>query len=179
MKVLFFSTSKNVNYLQNVLLKLEVEEKGALASIWVDDDEYVAEHPNVNVGFVTHEKEPILPFFDKILSGCTAKRLLELAPKLVEKGRLKSLTVGNITVEEAKQAAEMMYTGRTIPVLPIIEWDEKPIGDVGELTMALSDLIWEDLVQRHTGSRFLMCKRNPNGRICGQNWCCILKSESE
>ncbi|KAJ0479425.1 putative aminotransferase class IV [Helianthus annuus] len=130
MKVLFFSTSKNVNYLQNVLLKLEVEEKGALASIWVDDDEYVAEHPNVNVGFVTHEKEPILPFFDKILSGCTAKRLLELAPKLVEKGRLKSLTVGNITVEEAKQAAEMMYTGRTIPVLPIIEWDEKPIGDV-------------------------------------------------
>ncbi|XP_035837735.1 D-amino-acid transaminase, chloroplastic isoform X2 [Helianthus annuus] len=130
MKVLFFSTSKNVNYLQNVLLKLEVEEKGALASIWVDDDEYVAEHPNVNVGFVTHEKELILPFFDKILSGCTAKRLLELAPKLVEKGRLKSLTVGNITVEEAKQAAEMMYTGRTIPVLPIIEWDEKPIGDV-------------------------------------------------
>ncbi|KAJ0463386.1 putative aminotransferase class IV [Helianthus annuus] len=121
MKVLFFSTSKNVNYLPNVLLKLEVEEKGALASIWVDDDEYVAEHPNVNVGFVTHEKELILPFFDKILSG----------------------------------------------------WK------VGELTMALSDLMWEDLVRRHTGSRFLMCKRNPNGRICGQNWCCILKSESE
>ncbi|KAM0046653.1 putative aminodeoxychorismate lyase, D-amino-acid transaminase [Helianthus debilis subsp. tardiflorus] len=75
----------------------------------------------------------------------------------------------------------MMYIGRTIPVLPIIEWDEKPIGDgkVGELTMALSDLLWEDLVRRHTGSRFLMCKRNPNGGICGQNWCCILKSEYE
>ncbi|KAM0012537.1 putative aminotransferase class IV, aminotransferase-like, PLP-dependent enzyme [Helianthus debilis subsp. tardiflorus] len=157
------------------------EGKGALASIWVDDDEYVAERPNVNVGFVTHEKELILPFFDKMLSGYTAKRLLELAPKLVENGRLKSVTVGNITVEEAKQAAEMMYTGRTIPVLPIIEWDEKPIDDgkVGELTMVLSDLILEDLVRRHTGSRFLMCKRNPNRRICGQNWCCILKSESE
>ncbi|MFS7905228.1 putative aminotransferase class IV, aminotransferase-like, PLP-dependent enzymes [Helianthus anomalus] len=138
MKVLFFSTSKNVNYLPNVSLKLEVEEKGALASIWVDDDEYVAEHPNVNVGFVTHEKELILLFFDKILSRCTAKWLLKLAPKLVEKG-----------------------------------------GKVGELTMALSDLIWEDLVRRHTGSRFFMGKRNPNGRICGQNWCCILKSESE
>ncbi|KAM0063371.1 putative aminodeoxychorismate lyase [Helianthus debilis subsp. tardiflorus] len=148
MKVPLFATSKNVNYLPNVLSKLEAEEKGAFASIWVDDDGYVAEGPNVNVGFVTREKELILPFFDKILSGCTAKRLLELAPKLVENGRLKSVTVGNITVEEAKQAAEMMYIGSTLPVLPIIEWDEKPIGDgkVGELTMALSDLVWEDMV---------------------------------
>ncbi|KAK1439614.1 hypothetical protein QVD17_05434 [Tagetes erecta] len=148
MKVPLFATSKNVNYLPNVLSKLEAEEKGAFASIWVDDDGYVAEGPNVNVGFVTSEKELILPFFDKILSGCTAKRLLELAPKLVENGSLKSVKIGNLTVEEAKQAAEMMYIGSTLPLLPIIEWDEKPIGDgkVGELTMALSDLVWEDMV---------------------------------
>lgn len=148
MKVPLFATSKNVNYLPNVLSKLEAEEKGAFASIWVDDDGYVAEGPNVNVAFVTHENELILPFFEKILSGCTAKRLLELAPKLVENGRLKSVTVGNITVEEAKKAAEMMYVGSTLPVLPIIEWDDTPIGNgkVGELTMALSDLVWEDMV---------------------------------
>lgn len=148
MKVPLFATSKNVNYLPNVLSKLEAEEKGAFASIWVDDDGYVAEGPNVNVGFVTHEKELILPYFDKILSGCTAKRLLELAPRLVENGRLKSVKVGNITVEDAKRADEMMYIGSTLPVLSIIEWDEKPIGDgkVGELTMALSDLVWEDMV---------------------------------
>lgn len=129
MKVPLFATSKNVNYLPNVLSKLEAEEKGAFASIWVDDDGYVAEGPNVNVGFVTHENELILPFFDKILSGCTAKRLLELAPKLVENGRLKSVKTANITVEEAKGAAEMMYIGSTLPVLPIIEWDGKAIGD--------------------------------------------------
>ncbi|KAL8237907.1 hypothetical protein R6Q59_018988 [Mikania micrantha] len=148
MKVPLFATSKNVNYLPNVLSKLEAEEKGAFASIWVDDDGYVAEGPNVNVGFVTREKELILPFFDKILSGCTAKRLLELAPKLVENGSLKKVKVGNITVEDAKEAAEMMYIGSTLPLLPILEWDEKPIGDgkVGELTMALSDLVWEDMV---------------------------------
>ncbi|KAM0061241.1 putative aminodeoxychorismate lyase, D-amino-acid transaminase [Helianthus debilis subsp. tardiflorus] len=42
----------------------------------------------------------------------------------------------------------MMYIGSTLPVLPIIEWDEKPIGDgkVEELTMVLSDLVWEDMV---------------------------------
>lgn len=148
MKVPLFATSKNVNYLPNVLSKLEAEEKGAFASIWVDDEGYVAEGPNVNVAFVTHDKELILPFFEKILSGCTAKRLLELAPKLVENGRLKSVKIGNITVEEAKKAAEMMYVGSTLPVLPIIEWDDTPIGDgkVGELTMALSDLVWDDMV---------------------------------
>ncbi|KAI3509814.1 hypothetical protein L1887_25337 [Cichorium endivia] len=148
MKVPLFATSKNVNYLPNVLSKLEAEEKGAFASIWVDDDGYVAEGPNVNVAFVTHDNELILPFFEKILSGCTAKRLLELAPKLVENGRLKSVKTGNITVEEAKKAAEMMYVGSTLPVLPIIEWDDSPIGNgkVGELTMALSDLVWEDMV---------------------------------
>lgn len=124
-----FATSKNVNYLPNVLSKLEAEEKGAFASIWIDDEGYIAEGPNVNVAFITHDKELILPFFDKILSGCTALRLLELAPKLVEQGRLKSVRTANLTLEEAKGAAEMMYVGSTLPVLPIITWDDKPIGD--------------------------------------------------
>lgn len=129
MKTPLFATSKNVNYLPNVLSKMEAEEKGAFASIWVDEEGYIAEGPNVNVAFITHDKELISPFFDKILSGCTAKRLLELAPKLVEDGRLKSVRIANLTVEEAKGAAEMMYVGSTLPLLPIVEWDEKPIGD--------------------------------------------------
>lgn len=124
-----FATSKNVNYLPNVLSKLEAEEKGAFASIWIDDEGYIAEGPNVNVAFITHDKELILPFFDKILSGCTALRLLQLAPKLVEQGSLKSVKTANLTVEEAKGAAEMMYVGSTLPILPIITWDDKPIGD--------------------------------------------------
>lgn len=148
MKSPLFATMKNVNYLPNVLSKMEAEEKGAFASIWVDEEGYIAEGPNVNVAFVTHDKELILPCFDKILGGCTAKRLLELAPRLVEQGRLKGVKTGNLTVEEAKGAAEMMYVGSTLPLLPIVSWDEQPIGDgnVGELTLALSDLIWDDMV---------------------------------
>lgn len=148
MKSPIFATSKNVNYLPNVLSKLEAEEKGAFASIWIDEEGYIAEGPNVNVAFITHDKELLFPFFDKILSGCTAKRLLELAPKLVEQGRLKSVRISNVTVEEAKGAAEMMFIGSTLPLLPIIMWDEQPIGNgnVGELTLALSDLVWDDMV---------------------------------
>ncbi|XP_024022738.1 D-amino-acid transaminase, chloroplastic isoform X1 [Morus notabilis] len=148
MKAPQFATMKNVNYLPNVLSVMEAEEKGAVASIWVDEEGYVAEGPNVNVAFITREKELIVPFFDKILSGCTVKRLLELAPKLVEEGRLQDVKLANVTVEEAKSAAEMMYVGSTLPVLPIIMWDDQPIRDgrVGELTMELSNLLWDDMV---------------------------------
>ncbi|KAJ0103557.1 hypothetical protein Patl1_04732 [Pistacia atlantica] len=156
MKPPLFATMKNVNYLPNVLAKMEAEEHGASASIWIDEAGYIAEGPNVNVGFITHDKELILPHFDKILGGCTAKRLLELAPKLVEQGRLKSIKTANLTIEEAKNEAEMMYIGSTLPILPIIKWDEQPIGDgkVGELSMALSDLLWEDMVAGPETQRF-------------------------
>ncbi|KAK1275513.1 hypothetical protein QJS04_geneDACA022470 [Acorus gramineus] len=148
MKSPLFATMKNVNYLPNVLSKMEAEEKGTFASIWVDDEGYIAEGPNVNVAFITKDKELVLPSFDKILSGCTAKRLLALAPKLVENGRLGSVSTRDITLGEAKDAAEMMFVGSGLPILPIIEWDEQHVGDglVGELTMALSDLLWEDML---------------------------------
>lgn len=88
------------------------------------------------MAFITLEKELILPPFDKILSSCTAKRLLKLAPKFVEQGNLKSVKVANLTVEEAKGAAEMMFVGSALPVLPIVEWDDKLIGD-GKLLYSL------------------------------------------
>ncbi|XP_047335139.1 D-amino-acid transaminase, chloroplastic-like isoform X2 [Impatiens glandulifera] len=143
-----FATMKNVNYLPNVLSVMEAQDKGAFASIWIDNNGFIAEGPNVNVAFITHDKELVLPSFDNILRGCTAKRLLELAPEFVKDGRLKSVRTGDITVEEGKGCAEMMFVGSTLPLLPIVEWDDKPIGDgeVGELTMALCDLLWEDMV---------------------------------
>nr|ACJ84969.1 unknown [Medicago truncatula] len=157
MKAPLFATMKNVNYLPNVLSVLEAEEKGAFGSIWIDEVGYIAEGPNVNVAFITQEKELVMPFFDNILYGCTAKRLLELAPKLVDQGVLKSVTTKNMTVE-ARGAVEMMYVGSTLPVLPIIMWDDQPIGDgkVGELTMLLSDLLWDDMVAGPDTQRILV-----------------------
>lgn len=124
-----FATMKNVNYLPNVLSKMEAEAKGAFAAIWVDEEGYIAEGPNVNVAFINHDKELLLPLFDKILSGCTVKRLLTLVPKLIEQGHLKGARTANLTVEEAKGAVEMMFVGSTLPVLPIIMWDDQRIGD--------------------------------------------------
>ncbi|VAH59456.1 unnamed protein product [Triticum turgidum subsp. durum] len=142
-----FATMKNVNYLPNVLSIMDAEERGAFASVWVDEQGYVAEGPMVNVAFVTQGGELVLPVFDKILSGCTAKRMLALAPKLVEAGLLKGVSTQHITAADAKRSVEMAFVGSGLPVLPIVEWDGQPIGDgkVGKLMLALSDLLWEDM----------------------------------
>ncbi|KAG8052481.1 hypothetical protein GUJ93_ZPchr0001g29627 [Zizania palustris] len=147
MKPPLFATMKNVNYLPNVLSIMDAEDRGAFASVWVDDEGHVAEGPMVNVAFVTEDGELVLPAFDKILSGCTAKRLLALAPKLVDDGLLKGVTTRHIAADEAKRSAEMAFVGSGLPVLPIVEWDGQPIGDgkVGKVMLALSDELWEDM----------------------------------
>ncbi|PIA42673.1 hypothetical protein AQUCO_02000251v1, partial [Aquilegia coerulea] len=142
-----FATMKNVNYLPNVLSKMEAEEKGGFAAIWLDEDGYIAEGPNMNVAFVTKENELLMPSFDKILSGCTARRVLSLSELLVREGKLSGIRVGNVTMEEGKKACEMMLIGSGILVRPVLQWDEQIIGDgkEGPVAQALMDLVLEDM----------------------------------
>ncbi|CAN1218739.1 D-amino-acid transaminase, chloroplastic [Linum perenne] len=142
-----FATMKSVNYLPNVLSKMEGEEKGAFAAIWLDEDGFIAEGPNMNVGFVTKGKELVMPRFDKILSGCTAKRVLKLAEGLVREGKLAGIKVGDVSVEEGKEADEMMLIGSGILVRPVIQWDQQVIGDgkEGPIADALLNMVLEDM----------------------------------
>ncbi|WCJ29835.1 D-aminoacid aminotransferase-like PLP-dependent enzymes superfamily protein [Euphorbia peplus] len=128
-------------------VKMEAEEKGAFAAIWLDNDGFIAEGPNMNVAFVTREKDLVMPDFDQILSGCTAKRVLTLAEGLVNGGNIRKVEVRNVTVEEGKKADEMMLIGSGILVRPVVQWDEQMIGDgkEGSVTMALLNLIVEDM----------------------------------
>ncbi|KAJ9183488.1 hypothetical protein P3X46_007333 [Hevea brasiliensis] len=142
-----FATMKSVNYLPNVLSKMEAEENGAFAAIWLDNDGFIAEGPNMNVAFVTKDKELLMPHFDKILSGCTAKRVLTLAEVLVREGKLHGVKMGNVTVEKGKKADEMMLIGSGILVRPVVQWDDQIIGNgkEGPITLALLNLILEDM----------------------------------
>uniref|UniRef100_A0A803QFF3 Reverse transcriptase domain-containing protein n=1 Tax=Cannabis sativa TaxID=3483 RepID=A0A803QFF3_CANSA len=144
-----FATTKSVNYLPNVLSKMEAEEEGAFAGIWLDNEGFVAEGPNMNVAFVTKQNELLMPNFDKILSGCTANRILSLAEGLVSEGKLGGIRVGNVSVEEGKKnTTEMMLIGSFILVLPVIQWDDHIIGngaEEGSIAQALFNLIIEDM----------------------------------
>lgn len=124
-----FAVMKNVNYLPNALSKMEAEENDAYAAIWLDNDGYVAEGPNMNVAFVTKENELLMPKFDKILGGCTAKRVLTLAECLVKEGKLKGIRIENVSPEEGKKADEMMLIGSGVLVRSVVQWDDHTIGD--------------------------------------------------
>ncbi|TKY74575.1 D-amino-acid transaminase [Spatholobus suberectus] len=142
-----FATTKSVNYLPNVLSKMEAEEVGAFVGIWLDGDGFVAEGPSMNVAFVSKEKELIMPQSDKILSGCTAKRVLTLAECLVREGKLRGIRMKNVTLEEGKNADEMMLLGSGILVRPVVQWDEQIIGcgKEGLITQTLLNLVIEDM----------------------------------
>lgn len=142
-----FAVMKSVNYLPNVLSKVEAEESGAYAAIWLDFDGFTAEGPNMNVAFVTKEKVLLMPEFDKILSGRTALRVLVLAESLVREGKLKGIEVRKVTVEEGKRADEMMLIGSGVLVRPVVRWDDQIIGDGtdGPIAQALLSLIIEDM----------------------------------
>ncbi|XP_074276513.1 D-amino-acid transaminase, chloroplastic [Silene latifolia] len=150
-----FATMKSVNYLPNVLCKMEAEEMGFFASIWMDDLGFVAEGPNMNVAFVTSEKELIMPRFNKILSGCTANRVLVLARELLMKGELRKVSVRDVTIDEGKQAEEMMLIGSGVLVTPVIQWDDQIIGNgkEGPIAGALLGLILEDMESGPSGVR--------------------------
>ncbi|XP_002982973.2 D-amino-acid transaminase, chloroplastic [Selaginella moellendorffii] len=143
-----FATMKNVNYLPNALSKLEAESQGAFAAIWLDDEGFVAEGPNVNVAFISKSRELLVPEFDKILSGCTARRTVALAPKLVESGVLSAVKVTKISPEQAKDCPEMMLIGSTLPITPVVKWDGQVIGngEAGPATIALRNLVVDDIL---------------------------------
>jgi 4-amino-4-deoxychorismate lyase len=123
-----FAVMKSVNYLPNALTKIEGEENDSFTGIWLDDEGFIAEGSNMNVAFVTKGKEILVPRFDKILSGCTAKRVLTLAQQLVADGRLSGILSRNVSVQEGKAADEMMLIGSGILVKPVVQWDDQIIG---------------------------------------------------
>lgn len=141
----FFARTKSTNYLPNVLVVLEAKDKGADNGIFIDERGMIAESSNMNVGFVTKDGIFRHPAFDAILSGITIHRVLEFARRLVQQRELKEVRIGDIPVNEGRQAAEMMLIGSSIKVAPVVQWDGQPIGDgkPGRVTRKLLEM-WND-----------------------------------
>jgi 4-amino-4-deoxychorismate lyase len=142
-----YAITKSTNYLPNVLMQMEAREAGLDNGVFLDDEGFVGESSNMNVAFVTRDGVFRHPRFDHILSGCTSRRLLELAPALQERQLITGVEVCDIPVADAHAAREMMLIGSSVKVAPIVEWDEAPIhdGKPGPVTKALFDLLEEDM----------------------------------
>jgi 4-amino-4-deoxychorismate lyase len=142
-----YAITKSTNYLPNVLMQMEAKKAGLDNGVFLDESGNVGESSNMNVAFVTPDGVFRHPKFDRILSGCTSLRLLELAPALVAQGLVAAVEVCDIPVAEARGALEMMLIGSSIKVAPIVEWDGARIGDgrPGPVAKALLALLEDDM----------------------------------
>ncbi|CAN6353282.1 unnamed protein product [Urochloa humidicola] len=147
MKHPFFAGIKSVNYLPNALAAAEAEARGAYAPVWIDEDGCVAEGPTMNVAFVTADGDLLVPAPGRVLAGCTARRVLALAPSLVEAGMIRSAGEKRVSAAEARRCVEMMFVGSGLPVMPVVEWDGQVVGDgrVGRVCLALSEMLQDDM----------------------------------
>lgn len=84
MKSPMMSTTKTVNYLPNALVHMEAEEAGVDEALWIDERGFIGEGPNMNVAFVSEDGYFLVPAFDRILAGCTIKKVMQLAEILVQ-----------------------------------------------------------------------------------------------
>jgi len=143
----YFANIKSCNYLPNVLMKMEAIQAGCPYSVALDENGFLAEGSNENVGILTTEGILQFPAFDRTLSGITAERVFELAQKLTTQGMIQGVRFDKIHRREAYRAAEMFFTGTSINVLPVISYDGRKVGQgtPGPVCARLSSMLWDDM----------------------------------
>jgi len=114
---------KSINLLPNVLAKQTAKEKGAYEAVFIRDNTLVSEGSSSNV-FAVIRGEIITPPADgHILAGVTRGLCLEIARKAGYSAREEV-----VTIEELRQAEEIILTSTTMEIIPVVELDGNPVG---------------------------------------------------
>lgn len=145
---------KTNNYLMNVLMAMESFEQGGKMGIWVDPSGYLAEGCVANV-ITVKDKTVRTPPFDNILRGCTARRVLEFANELKEKGDLESVEQRPVHIDELYDSDEIFMCSADFKFRPVTTLKSQAhpegyrigSGEVGPVTNSIVNLIREDAMK--------------------------------
>ncbi|PIV64838.1 MAG: branched-chain amino acid aminotransferase [bacterium (Candidatus Ratteibacteria) CG_4_10_14_3_um_filter_41_18] len=125
---------KSLNYLNNILAKIEATNAGALEAIMLNKDGYVAECTGDNIFMVKEEALQTPPASAGILEGITRNSVIELAQsfKIPVKENL-------LTRDDLYGGDEVFLTGTAAEIIPVTRIDGRIIkeGKVGPLTQKL------------------------------------------
>ncbi len=116
-------TIKSLNYLNNILGKIEAKQFGALEAIMLNDQGYVAECTADNV-FIVHKGDIITPSASQgALKGITRSTIFDI-------GKDIGVTVreANLTRYDIWCADECFLTGSGAEVIPTVKLDGREIG---------------------------------------------------
>lgn len=115
---------KSLNYLNNVMAKVEALKAGAKEGLMLNEQGYVAECTGDNV-FVVKKGEVITPpVSDGSLDGITRQVIFELCSELGISIREMSMARYDIYT-----ADESFLTGTAAEAIPMVKLDEREIGD--------------------------------------------------
>jgi branched-chain amino acid aminotransferase len=123
---------KSLNFIPSVLGQLNAKKGGFYDVLFVDENDRILEGGRFNV-FVVKGGKLKTPS-DGILQGVTADKVIDMARDLGIKAEK-----GVVTLDDVGNSDEMFATGTTKRVLPIVQVDDKKIGDgkVGPVTSKL------------------------------------------
>jgi branched-chain amino acid aminotransferase len=144
----FLANIKSCNYLLNALMKKEALDAGLDFVFSLDEDGHLAEAPAESIALVTRSGRLRFPASGRILPGTTQRRTEELAERLVEQGHLAAVESGALTVQDAREAAELLILGTTPDVAAVTEFDGAPVGTgaPGPACIALGRLLTDDIL---------------------------------
>jgi branched-chain amino acid aminotransferase len=118
------STVKSLNYLNNILAKIEARQAGALEAIMLNDQGFIAEATADNV-FVVQKGEVLTPPASQgALKGITRSTILDICRDLGIPARETDLTR-----YDAWCADECFLTGSGAEVIPVVKLDGRVIGN--------------------------------------------------
>ncbi|MCS7062817.1 MAG: branched-chain-amino-acid transaminase [Methylacidiphilales bacterium] len=125
---------KSLNYLNNIMAKIEGTLCGAQESIMLNSEGYVTECSGDNIFIRKGERIYTPPIYAGALDGITHRVVMELVKQSGSQVEEKMLTRYDLFV-----ADEMFLTGTGAEIVPVVEVDGRIIGDgkPGRLTQSL------------------------------------------
>ncbi len=116
---------KSLNYLNNILVKIEAAQAGVMEAIMLNPQGYVVEGSGSNI-FIIDKKGLLItpPVYVGILEGITRNTVMELARDMGH-----TVTELPFTRHELYVAKECFLTGTAAELIPVISVDKRTIGD--------------------------------------------------
>ncbi|MDE0861036.1 MAG: branched-chain-amino-acid transaminase [Akkermansiaceae bacterium] len=114
---------KSLNYLNNIMAKIEALKAGAMEGLMLNEQGYVAECTGDNVFIVKKGQVITPPVSDGSLDGITRQVIFDLCEKAGITIREASLTRYDLYTAE-----ESFLTGTAAEVIPMVKLDEREIG---------------------------------------------------
>jgi branched-chain amino acid aminotransferase len=126
---------KSLNYLNNILAKIEANAKGGDEAIFLDKLGFISEGSGDNV-FIVKNGSILTPPTINSLPGITREVVIEIIKKLGI-----PFAERNLSLYDLYTADEVFVTGTAAEIAPIVEVDGRKIGDgkPGKLTKRLME----------------------------------------